>query len=198
MEVLTSPKPLQNSPDEHPQECLNDAQRSSPFEKLIELVELVDRSSRPCEQVMPTEPARNVKLPTSKGALCDLPPSTKWPPCATPTGDQRFPDRVYQQVTAVARPWCDRDWPRRQGRMLNLVRERHSEVQTAITHNAHANPSMLSINRQLGFAVHREEGTYVPAQLLVGTNSAGRCIYRHRTAARLDIDCMGQYRPRTV
>ena len=30
MEVLTSTNNLQESPDEHPQECLNDAQRSSP------------------------------------------------------------------------------------------------------------------------------------------------------------------------
>ena len=37
---------------------------------------------------------------------------------------------------------------------------RHPEVRMMITTNAAANAPMLSINQRLGFAVHREDGTY--------------------------------------
>lgn len=75
--------------------------------------------------------------------------------------DARFPDRIYQQLTAVRRD-------RRGGglakavkaRMLALVRERHPEATMAITFNADVNAPMLSINHRLGFAVYRQDGVY--------------------------------------
>jgi GNAT superfamily N-acetyltransferase len=75
--------------------------------------------------------------------------------------DARFPDRVYQQLTAVARPWRGKGLAKGvKAAMLNLIRARHPEVRMLITTNAEANAPMLSINRRLGFAVHRQEGTY--------------------------------------
>lgn len=75
--------------------------------------------------------------------------------------DRRFPDRVHQELTAVAEPWRNRGLAKAvKARMLGLVRERHPEVKMAVTNNANSNIPMLSINRQLGFSVHREAGTY--------------------------------------
>jgi GNAT superfamily N-acetyltransferase len=75
--------------------------------------------------------------------------------------DARFPDRVYQALTAVARPWRSKGLAKGvKAAMLNLIRARHPEVRTMITTNAEANAPMLSINQRLGFAVHRQEGTY--------------------------------------
>ncbi len=75
--------------------------------------------------------------------------------------DARFPDRVYQQLTAVARPWRGKGLAKGvKAAMLNLIRARHPEVRMMITTNAAANAPMLSINHRLGFAVHREDGTY--------------------------------------
>ncbi|MCA3193822.1 MAG: GNAT family N-acetyltransferase [Cupriavidus sp.] len=75
--------------------------------------------------------------------------------------DQRFPDRIQQELTAVVGPWRNQGLAKAvKARMLMLVRERHPEVKTAITNNANSNAPMLSINRQLGFSVHRETGTY--------------------------------------
>lgn len=75
--------------------------------------------------------------------------------------DARFPDRVFQQLTAVAGPWRGKGLAKAvKARMLALVREHQPGVLTVVTHNAHSNGAMLSINRRLGFAVHREEVTY--------------------------------------
>lgn len=75
--------------------------------------------------------------------------------------DQRFPDRVRQDLTAVARPWRGHGLAKAvKARMLKLVRQRHPEVRMVATNNANANAAMLSINRQLGFSVHREQATY--------------------------------------
>lgn len=72
-----------------------------------------------------------------------------------------FPDRVYQQLTAVAAPWRGKGLAKGvKAAMLQLIRARHPEVQTMITHNAQANAPMLSINQRLGFAVHRQDATY--------------------------------------
>ncbi len=75
--------------------------------------------------------------------------------------DARFPDRVFQALTAVA-PRC-----RGQGlakavktAMLDLVRERYPAVRLISTHNAEVNAPMLSINRRLGFSTHRPSVTF--------------------------------------
>ncbi|MGE3348748.1 MAG: N-acetyltransferase [Ramlibacter sp.] len=75
--------------------------------------------------------------------------------------DARFADRVYQQLTAVAQPWRGRGLAKGvKAAMLQLIHARHPGVRTMITTNAEANGPMLSINQRLGFAMHREEGTY--------------------------------------
>jgi len=75
--------------------------------------------------------------------------------------DQRFPDRMYQQLTAVAPRWRGRGLAKGvKAAMLALVRERHPEVATAITNNAEVNAPMLAINHRLGFAAHRHDGVY--------------------------------------
>ena len=75
--------------------------------------------------------------------------------------DARFPERVYQQLTAVARPWRGKGLAKGvKAAMLALVRERHAQVRTMVTHNAEVNAPMLSINRRLGFALHRQDATY--------------------------------------
>lgn len=75
--------------------------------------------------------------------------------------DQRFPDRLYQQFTGVARPWRGKGLGKAvKARLLELVRARHPQVRTVLTRNAQANAAMLSINDRLGFAVYKEEGTY--------------------------------------
>jgi len=75
--------------------------------------------------------------------------------------DQRFPDRMYQQLTAVEAPWRGQGLAKAvKARMLLLVRGRHPQVQAALTFNAQVNAPMLSINRRLGYSVHREEAVY--------------------------------------
>lgn len=75
--------------------------------------------------------------------------------------DARFPDRVFQRLTAVVRSWRGKGLAKGvKAAMLNLIRSRHPEVRMMITSNAEANAPMLSINRRLGFAVHRREATY--------------------------------------
>ncbi|HSV55201.1 MAG TPA: GNAT family N-acetyltransferase [Burkholderiaceae bacterium] len=82
-------------------------------------------------------------------ALCDA----SW--------DARFPERVYQALTAVAARWRGKGLAKAvKAAMLQLLRERHPQLQTMITTNAHANAPMLSINQRLGFAVHRHDATY--------------------------------------
>ncbi len=74
---------------------------------------------------------------------------------------QRVPDRMYQNLTAVARPWRGKGLAKGvKAAMLQLVRERHPEVTLAVTSNAEVNAPMLAINRQLGFAPHRHDGLY--------------------------------------
>lgn len=75
--------------------------------------------------------------------------------------DARYPDRVFQQLTAVAGPWRGKGLAKAvKARMLALIRQHQPDVRTMVTHNAHSNDAMLSINRRLGFAVHRDESTY--------------------------------------
>ena len=75
--------------------------------------------------------------------------------------DARYPDLVFQRLTAVADPWRGKGLAKAvKARMLALVRHHQPGVRTMVTHNAQSNDAMLSINRRLGFAVHREEVTY--------------------------------------
>jgi GNAT superfamily N-acetyltransferase len=75
--------------------------------------------------------------------------------------DGRFPERVYQQLTAVARPWRGKGLAKGvKAAMLKLIRARRPQARTMITNNADANGAIWSINRRLGFVVHRHDGTY--------------------------------------
>jgi GNAT superfamily N-acetyltransferase len=75
--------------------------------------------------------------------------------------DARFPDRVYQALTAVAERWRGHGLAKAvKAAMLHVLRERLPQLRTMITTNANANAPMLSINRRLGFAVHRREAVY--------------------------------------
>lgn len=84
--------------------------------------------------------------------------------------DRRFPDRVYQGLTAVARPWRGRGLAKGvKAAMLALVRARHPQTRLMVTHNANVNAPMLSINRRLGFAVHQENTMYQIDRDTLGT-----------------------------
>ena len=75
--------------------------------------------------------------------------------------DARFPDRVYQFLTAVARPWRGKGLAKAlKARMLRLVREQQPGVAMMTTYNAASNAPMLSINARLGFVRHKQVGTY--------------------------------------
>jgi RimJ/RimL family protein N-acetyltransferase len=88
--------------------------------------------------------------------------------------DGRFPERVYQQLTAVARPWRGKGLAKGlKAAMLRLIRARHPEARTMITNNAEVNPAIRSINERLGFTEHRRESTYQ-----VGPEELARFIAR--------------------
>ena len=75
--------------------------------------------------------------------------------------DGRFPDRVFQALTAVARPWRKRGVAKAlKARMLRLVRDVRPEAHLMTTSNAAANAPMLSINGRLGFVRFKETVTY--------------------------------------
>lgn len=75
--------------------------------------------------------------------------------------NRRFPDRMHQRLTAVARRWRGKGLAKGvKAAMLQLVREHHPEVAMAFTHNAEVNEPMLSINHRLGYAAHRHDGLY--------------------------------------
>lgn len=73
----------------------------------------------------------------------------------------KSPDRVFQELTGVARPWRNRGLAKGlKAAMLRLVRERHPEVRTISTSNAETNAPILSINRRLGFSEYRTHASY--------------------------------------
>jgi GNAT superfamily N-acetyltransferase len=73
----------------------------------------------------------------------------------------RFPDRVYQELTGVARGWRGRGLAKAlKAAMLRLVRERLPDVTLMSTFNAEGNAAILAINRRLGFTVHRRDSSY--------------------------------------
>jgi GNAT superfamily N-acetyltransferase len=77
------------------------------------------------------------------------------------TWSARFPDRMYQEYTAVARAWRGRGLAKgMKAAVLRLVRARHPEVRMASTGNSELNDPILAINRQLGFEVYRRDSSY--------------------------------------
>ena len=75
--------------------------------------------------------------------------------------DSRFPDRVYQLLTAVARPWRGRGLGKGvKAAMMRLIRDHHPDIRFITTSNANLNAPMLAINAQLGFTEHRRTAFY--------------------------------------
>ncbi|QNK66624.1 GNAT family N-acetyltransferase [Variovorax sp. PAMC26660] len=101
-------------------------------------------------------------------AVCDA----SWNP--------RLPDRMWQALTAVARPWRGKGLAKAvKAAMLRLVHERHPQVAMAITNNAEVNAPMLAINHQLGFVAHRHDGVYQ-----IGTESLRAYLSSRPLASR--------------
>lgn len=72
-----------------------------------------------------------------------------------------FPDRAFQNLTAVSPMWRGRDLAKAvKARLLRVVSERRPSVRWIITSNANVNSAILAINTQLGFARHREVRTF--------------------------------------
>ena len=93
--------------------------------------------------------------------------------------DARFPGRVHQALTAVARSWRGRGVAKAlKARMLRLVRERHPDITLMTTNNAVSNAPMLSINTRLGFVRHKETGTYQVGPDTLAAYLAGRPVSR--------------------
>ncbi len=75
--------------------------------------------------------------------------------------DARFPTRVHQALTGVARPWRGRGLAKAlKARMLRLVQEHLPGATLMTTSNAPVNAPILAINARLGFMRHKEYGTY--------------------------------------
>lgn len=75
--------------------------------------------------------------------------------------DARTPDRVWQQLTATDPAWRGRGVARAlKAAMFRQIRDHHPEVALMITGNAEVNAPMLSINRRVGFKVHRRMVDY--------------------------------------
>ena len=75
--------------------------------------------------------------------------------------DARTPDRVGQQLTATDPAWRGRGVARAlKAAMFRQIRDHHPEVALMITGNAEVNAPMLSINRRVGFKVHRRTVDY--------------------------------------
>ena len=75
--------------------------------------------------------------------------------------DSRFPDHLYQRLTAVARPWRGRGLAKGvKAAMMQVVRDRRPDIKFVMTSNANMNAPMLSINEQLGFREHRRTAVY--------------------------------------
>ena len=73
--------------------------------------------------------------------------------------DARIPDRVYQTMTAVARPWRGRGLAKGvKAAMLRLIRERHPDIQFITTSNANLDASISSINKRLGSGSRHRTG----------------------------------------
>jgi len=72
-----------------------------------------------------------------------------------------FPDRVFQNLTAVAPAWRGKGLAKAvKARLLRAVCERRSSVRLAVTSNANVNAAILAINTQLGFVQRRDVRTF--------------------------------------
>lgn len=75
--------------------------------------------------------------------------------------DARFPDRVFQALTAVAPEARGQGLAKAlKARMLHLIRREHPGARWMITNNANVNAPMLSIKRRLGFRLHRQASNF--------------------------------------
>lgn len=111
----------------------------------------------------------NIVLLKADGAIAAL--------CET-AYDARRPDRVFQNLTAVARPWRGRGLAKAvKAATLKLMREQHPSASLMITGNAEANAPMLAINHKLGFKEHRSGASYQ-----IGTDAIRRYLVS-RTAS---------------
>lgn len=71
-----------------------------------------------------------------------------------------YPDRAFQNLTAVAPAWRGRGLAKAvKARLLRAVCGRRPSVRLLITSNANVNAAMLAINTQLGFVQHRDVRT---------------------------------------
>jgi GNAT superfamily N-acetyltransferase len=96
----------------------------------------------------------------------------------------RRPDRVYQMFTGVRRDKRGAGYARGiKAAMLREIRTRYPSVSKVVTHNGRSNGPMLSINRKLGFKVHRQLGTYQIDRDAIGAWLSGA----RRTSGSLQI-----------
>lgn len=87
-----------------------------------------------------------------------------------------FPDRAFQNLTAVSPAWRGRDLAKAvKARLLRVLCQRRPSVRWIITSNANVNAAILAINTQLGFALHREIRTFQIALGVLETALTGRC-----------------------
>jgi hypothetical protein len=93
--------------------------------------------------------------------------------------DARFPDRVYQLLTAVARRWRGRGLAKGvKAAMMLLIRDLHPDIRFVTTSNANLNAPMLPINTKLGFAEHKRTALYQ-----IGFPALADYLARHPAAA---------------
>jgi GNAT superfamily N-acetyltransferase len=75
--------------------------------------------------------------------------------------DSRSPKTVYQSFTAIARSWRGRGLARAiKAAMLRQICSSHPGAEEMRTFNAESNAAILSVNRRLGFTVHRRHVDY--------------------------------------
>jgi GNAT superfamily N-acetyltransferase len=83
--------------------------------------------------------------------------------------DARTPERVHQELTAVARAWRGRGLAKGlKAATLRLVRDRHPQTRLMSTSNAEANAPILAINDRLGFKEYRRDSNYQVGQQELG------------------------------
>ena len=88
--------------------------------------------------------------------------------------DARYPDRVHQLLTAVARDWRGRGLARAvKAAMLRLVRARLPQAALMVTMNAEANAPILALNRRLGFEVQWRNASYQITREALAARLAG-------------------------